>query len=755
MNSGEHMIRHNIKRDFAAGLATLSVVLLFLQPVYADTADRAMSFNGQFLPPQSDADYRSISDNGAYYCKYDIGAVSDEFRELSNFRLYKNGSLLYSIYKPPGSDVYISNSGIAAFMDHTYHFKEELAIIFYSESGDRLYSQKFKGASLFGFSPSGEMFGVGTPDKLYVITPRSGRSDEYHNGFQFDISSDGVLVAVADGEHIYVYKNGTIVNEITAATEYPRKIRISPDGRKISLIDKRDLKIFSIDDGSVQFADRLEGNLSFRDIAYQSGGNIECGIHYRDKDYSRGILRIYNAAGEIIYQGEKDSRYIKSPPPPEDLGGALLDYDPIPWPFAPFDSMCTVWNYYEQHMSDGSSSWSYLHQGLDLITAVNEPTYAVQGGIVKCVLTLGGDNYWRLAISPHQDSGWSSGWLYAHLVQSSIQVDVGDTVDIYDYLGDIIHWSQDWGHIHFVEITDSGSVWQYTDNQWGIDFNPLLALPSDEDINPPIFDDVFQGEKFAFSPNETLNQYQEPDSLHGDIDIIVKIRDYCGNSEWQLPAYELNYWIVSNTSGDTILPRTLGQILNHSYDFFAVNDFEPYAVLLYKRDDILLPSFWMDTVRNYYHILTNNNGDSLAELSESQLSFHTAYYSDGPYRIFVEACDTYENCTLDSMDVIFRNGIVGISTENGNLPGRFRLYPNYPNPFNNSTTLSYSLPSDGFVKLCVYDIKGRKVDNVVEGFQAAGDHTLRYTAENLTSGVYFLNLKSSNRSDSKKIILLK
>jgi murein DD-endopeptidase MepM/ murein hydrolase activator NlpD len=39
----------------------------------------------------------------------------------------------------------------------------------------------------------------------------------------------------------------------------------------------------------------------------------------------------------------------------------------------------------------GGPDYSYLHQGLDIITPINEPTYAVKGGIVKCVLTLGGE----------------------------------------------------------------------------------------------------------------------------------------------------------------------------------------------------------------------------------------------------------------------------------------------------------------------------------------------------------------------------
>ena len=62
------------------------------------------------------------------------------------------------------------------------------------------------------------------------------------------------------------------------------------------------------------------------------------------------------------------------------------DYDPIPWPFAPFDSMRTIWNHYEQNMGTGGLD-SYLHQGLDFIVPIGEPTYSVIDGYVKLVGT--------------------------------------------------------------------------------------------------------------------------------------------------------------------------------------------------------------------------------------------------------------------------------------------------------------------------------------------------------------------------------
>ncbi len=204
-------------------------------------------------------------------------------------------------------------------------------------------------------------------------------------------------------------------------------------------------------------------------------------------------------------------------------------YDPIPWPFEPFNEVHTVWNHYEQHMGDGSSSWSYLHQGLDINVPIGEPAYAVQAGYVKCVLSIGGDYYWRVAISPEQSSGYSDGWLYAHLIQSTIQVAVGDYVNLHDHIGDIIDWGIDWGHIHFVQIRDHGTIWQYDDDEWGINFNPLLALDPITDPIVPDIENSAAGKKFEFCTNET-STYQEAQNLHGNIDIIIKVSDYYADS---------------------------------------------------------------------------------------------------------------------------------------------------------------------------------------------------------------------------------
>ncbi len=709
-----------------------------------------VSFNGTFVSEIPVLGCGKVSDNGRYWCTYEIGGVGDEVRELTNFQLFAE-ERLFSLPIAPGSDVMVSNSGVVVFFDHSKHFAQELTIHFYERTGQLLFSESFVGAFRFGFSPSGNKFGVGTPDGLYVITVPDHQVFQYDKGFQFAISEDDRWVVVASENVIRIYRDDKFVQEIQTGYQYTRKVCVSSELGLVAAIDKSWLKVFSLIDGTLLIENQLRGKQSFRDLMLYDG-KIATGVHYRNREYSKGVIRVYSQSGKVILDREMATKEI--PQPVRSKQSAPFDnrQDPIPWPFMPFDSMHTVWNYYEQHM--GAGDFSYLHQGLDMIVPIEEPTYAVEAGIVKLVLTTGGSRYWRTAVSPEQSAGWSDGWLYAHLVEESIQVEVGDTVEVHDYLGDIVEWTEDWGHIHFVEIHDSGLVWLYEDNQWGINFNPLLALEPDSDWIAPVIDTVFWDSKFAFCTNET-SDYLDADSLYGDIDIIVKVVDYVGLTGWQTPAFRTYYWVEDIDSGVTVFPGTLGQILNHRYDFYSAGHYEPFASVIYKHDEILEPSHWMDSTRSYHHILTNNNGDSLIDTTELDLAFATEDYPDGEYRIFVEVFDEYENSAVDSMDVRFRNHPFRVSDPGIPLPYEFHLAQNYPNPFNPSTRICYTIPSAGIVSLMVYDLQGRKVRTLVDGYREAGIYDLLFDGGRLASGIYFYQLSVRDFTEVRKMLLVR
>lgn len=89
------------------------------------------------------------------------------------------------------------------------------------------------------------------------------------------------------------------------------------------------------------------------------------------------------------------------------------------------------------------------------------------------------------------------------------------------------------------------------------------------------------------------------------------------------------------------------------------------------------------------------------------------------------------------------------------IPQELSLKQNYPNPFNPSTTIMYNLPEAMSVVLEVFDLTGRKVAVLHDGFKSAGNHTTKFDAANLAGGVYIYRLKTGNFIETRKMILVK
>ncbi|MFC2119584.1 T9SS type A sorting domain-containing protein [Bacteroidota bacterium] len=85
----------------------------------------------------------------------------------------------------------------------------------------------------------------------------------------------------------------------------------------------------------------------------------------------------------------------------------------------------------------------------------------------------------------------------------------------------------------------------------------------------------------------------------------------------------------------------------------------------------------------------------------------------------------------------------------------FALSQNYPNPFNSSTTIIYSLPSEGNVTLTVFDVSGREIETLVNKRQAAGSYKIDFDVPHLSTGIYYYRLSAGGLSQAKKLILLK
>ncbi|MFQ5607215.1 MAG: FlgD immunoglobulin-like domain containing protein, partial [Candidatus Zixiibacteriota bacterium] len=94
------------------------------------------------------------------------------------------------------------------------------------------------------------------------------------------------------------------------------------------------------------------------------------------------------------------------------------------------------------------------------------------------------------------------------------------------------------------------------------------------------------------------------------------------------------------------------------------------------------------------------------------------------------------------------------------VPKHFELHQNFPNPFNPTTTISYSLPQRAEVTVTIYNILGEKVRVFTEGRKSAGRHSVTWNSRNesgkpVASGVYFYKVQAGEFSASRKMVLLK
>jgi len=89
------------------------------------------------------------------------------------------------------------------------------------------------------------------------------------------------------------------------------------------------------------------------------------------------------------------------------------------------------------------------------------------------------------------------------------------------------------------------------------------------------------------------------------------------------------------------------------------------------------------------------------------------------------------------------------------LPTEYSLLQNYPNPFNPSTKIKFTIVEAGFTSLIIYDVLGNEVANLSNKEKPAGEYEIEFTGNELTSGIYFYQLRAEEFVQTKKMVLIK
>jgi ligand-binding sensor domain-containing protein len=115
--------------------------------------------------------------------------------------------------------------------------------------------------------------------------------------------------------------------------------------------------------------------------------------------------------------------------------------------------------------------------------------------------------------------------------------------------------------------------------------------------------------------------------------------------------------------------------------------------------------------------------------------------------------------TYAGLALFNESGIVSVEGKDDFIPSDYSLFQNYPNPFNPSTLISYRIAEPSNVTLEVFDLLGKKVASLVNEFKLAGTHQFNFSTndlhQELSSGIYFYQLRTGNFVETKKMILMR
>jgi len=209
--------------------------------------------------------------------------------------------------------------------------------------------------------------------------------------------------------------------------------------------------------------------------------------------------------------------------------------------------------------------------------------------------------------------------------------------------------------------------------------------------------------------------------------------------------FDLNGVFISNfiVSANLTFPQ---QILRLSNDNLAICGFSsPSGLVFFDSAGTYLNTFTGVTGNRGVYKLGNGN-----YLTTNGTGAHEIDDTTGALIRTVATASNFQ-----FIDIYNTSGVTNTSNENNIAINEYKLYENYPNPFNPTTNIRFAIPKSGFVSLKVYDALGREISSLVNEFRNAGEYTINFNASKLVSGAYFYTLKTESFSATKKMMLIK
>ena len=407
------------------------------------------------------------------------------------------------------------------------------------------------------------------------------------------------------------------------------------------------------------------------------------------------------------------------------------------------------------------------------------PDSTIFNSVIELAISF--NNYRNgIYILPPENSpvnGYPDDWFYGETIEKN---------KIYSFLTEIGDYFDSWSPPEMILPLAEENLYSNLVFAWGPGIIENPPYVKNFQINKRYFNsvsDTLQINAYEYNPDEHESEikalvYHE-DSLINEI-ILNKGESYY-NGEWQINSVNEDFYNLRLKQYGKNIPSNF---YTKSVKFTTVG---PLKLVL---DSLIIESIAADKFILHNIGLVNNSAATTIKKAAANIStndtivtkyyYKTAQYGDlapGKSKFISNPFAFQVSSNQDSIEFqidISTNGeiywsgkltaylpVVGIKENVAEIPIRFNLYQCYPNPFNPSTKIKYSIPSsvethgDASVQLKVYDVLGREVAILVNEEKKPGEYEVEFNASNLPSGVYFYQLKAGEFIQTKKMVLLK
>ena len=281
----------------------------------------------------------------------------------------------------------------------------------------------------------------------------------------------------------------------------------------------------------------------------------------------------------------------------------------------------------------------------------------------------------------------------------------------------------------------------------------LVSFP--EDVTLPL-DDVISNEYLA-SFDAIIGE--SVIAIQSDGDWIGSLEELSGGSGYYFilnNALDFSYNIDQNVLQN--YSTSIHEIENlHTQSslqsFYFINNIELLNIeegdwiLVYNEETLVGSRRWIENMKDI-PVMGNDGFDySIGFCNDNDIPKFKILKKTGEYIDLYGDVPGWNNLGINFIDL--STNVLDV------MPIEFKISNIYPNPFNPITNFNLELNSNEFIEIVVYDLNGKIVDYLFNGYLDEGIHPYSWDASNFTSGIYFISANSSNYSINKKITLIK